>query len=279
MSIPTHIETANWADEQYFAFEAVNATALKQLARNPMLYQHHLANPTKKTASMVLGSATHCLTFEPYAWAERYAVWDGGSRRTKAYKEWAEAHEAEGLEILTTDEHARALETAEAASKHPLLSELLIAKGTQVERAIVWQGLFGPCKAKLDLLHYSDEHGLVIVDLKTTSSDLDAHTLTHTMGRYLVHLQLYHYLHAACVLLNVDLGDIERVRLVALYAQTSAPHDVVACELGPETIMQTADLYRDLADLYDGCKTMGFWPGYTPVRTVEVPSYYTTIKK
>ena len=64
----------------------------------------------------------------------------GGSRRTKAYKEWAEAHEAEGLEVITAEEHARALETAEAASKHPLLSELLVAKGTQVERAIVWQG-------------------------------------------------------------------------------------------------------------------------------------------
>ena len=277
--IPSHVETANWSDAEYFAFPAMNATALKQLAKSPQLYQHHLAHPKPKTSSMVLGSATHCLTFEPYAWAERYAVWEGGSRRTKAYKEWAEAHEAEGLEVITAEEHARALETAEAASKHPLLSELLIAKGTQVERAIVWQGLFGPCKAKIDLLHYSDKHGLIIVDLKTTSSDLDEHSLTHTIGRYLVHLQLWHYLHAACMLLDVDMGNVDRVRLVALYAQTSAPHDVVACELGPETMMDTADFYRDLADLYEGCKTMGYWPGYNPQRTVEVPSYYTKLKK
>jgi hypothetical protein len=277
--IPSHTETANWSDAEYFAFPAMNATALKQLSKSPQLYQHHLKNPKPKTSSMVLGSATHCLTFEPYAWAERYAVWDGGSRRTKAYREWAEAHEAEGLEVITAEEHARALETAEAASKHPLLSELLIAKGTQVERAIVWQGLFGPCKAKIDLLHYSDKHGLVIVDLKTTSSDLDEHTLTHTIGRYLVHLQLWHYLHAACMLLDVDLGNVDRLRLVAVYAQTSAPHDVVACELGPETMMQTADLYRELAALYEGCNTMGYWPGYSPQRTVEVPHYYTTIKK
>ncbi len=277
--IPSHIETANWSDAEYFAFPAMNATALKQLAKSPQLYKHHLKNPKPKTSSMVLGSATHCLTFEPYAWAERYAVWDGGSRRTKAYKEWAEAHEAEGLEVITADEHVRALETAEAASKHPLLSELLIAKGTQVERAIVWQGLFGPCKAKIDLLHYSDKHGLVIADLKTTSSDLDEHSLTHTIGRYLVHLQLWHYVHAACMLLDVDLGNVDRLRLVAVYAQTSAPHDVVACELGPETMMQTADLYRELAALYEGCTTMGYWPGYSPQRTVEVPHYYTTIKK
>ena len=70
----------------------------------------------------------------------------------------------------------------------------------------------------------------------------------------------WHYLHAACMLLDVDMGNVDRVRLVALYAQTSAPHDVVACELGPETMMDTADLYRDLADLYEGCKTMGYWP-------------------
>ena len=272
MTIPSHEQTALWTDADYFAFPAMNATALKQLAKNPMQYQHHLAHPTKKTPAMTMGSAIHCLTFEPDEFFERYAVWEGpGNRRTKAYKEWAAANE--GRDILTEDEHARALAVAEAATRHPLLQQLLGHPGTKVERAIVWQGLFGPCKAKLDLLHYSDEHGLIIVDLKTTSSELDEHSITHTIGRYRVHLQLYHYLQAAWAM-YAPMGR-NQVQLIALYARTAAPHDVVACELGPNTIMETAALYRDLADLYDGCTTMGHWPGYQKRRIIEVPDYYT----
>ena len=90
MTIPTPEQTAVWTDADYFAFPAMNATALKQLAKNPMQYQHHLAHPTKKTPAMTMGSAIHCLTFEPDEFTERYAVWEGpGNRRTKAYREWA----------------------------------------------------------------------------------------------------------------------------------------------------------------------------------------------
>ena len=276
MTIPTPEQTAAWTDADYFAFDAVNASSLKQLAKNPLMYKHRLLNPIPKTSSMVLGSAVHCLVFEPLEFEKRYAV-TALNKRTKLYKEWAA--EQGDKDILTEAEHDKALQTALCVSEHPMMSELLAHPGTQVERAIVWQGLFGPCKAKIDLLHYSDEHGLIIIDLKTTSGDLDEHTLTHTMGRYLVHLQLYHYRHAACALLDLPYYAVEKMRLGALYVQTSAPHDTVLCELSPNTIMASADLYKDLADLYEGCKTMGLWPGYDKVRTVDIPDYYTTIKK
>ena len=41
----------------------------------------------------------------------------------------------------------------------------------------------------------------------TTGSALDEHSLTHSMGRYLVHLQLYHYWQAACALFELDTDD------------------------------------------------------------------------
>ena len=94
--MPTPEDTLTWSDAEYFAFDAVNATSLKQLLKSPREYQHHLRNPKPKTINMVLGSAIHCLTLEPMHFDSRYAVWDGESRRTKAYREWKERQEMAG---------------------------------------------------------------------------------------------------------------------------------------------------------------------------------------
>jgi len=277
-TLPTPEECATWTDAEYFAYDAVNASALKELVKSPKLYQHSLTTQKPPTLNMVLGSAIHCLTFEASEFLLRYAIWEGGSRRTKAYKEWAAEQATAGRAVLTESEHMTALEVARAATRHPLMLELLGHPGTHVERAIVWDGYFGRSKAKVDLLHYSEEHGLIVLDLKTTGSALDEHSLTHSMGRYLVHLQLYHYWQAACALFDLDAGETYDARLIALYAETSAPHDTVACELGPETIAQVKNLYLDLVATYDECTTLGNWPGYQQQRLVEIPAYYTQQK-
>ena len=277
-TLPTPEECATWTDAEYFAYDAVNASALKELVKSPKLYQHSLSVKKPPTLNMVLGSAIHCLTFEASEFELRYAIWEGGSRRTKAYKEWAAEQATAGRAVLTESEHMTALEVARAATRHPLMLELLGHPGTHVERAIVWDGYFGRSKAKVDLLHYSEEHGLIVLDLKTTGSALDEHSLTHSMGRYLVHLQLYHYWQAACALFDLDAGETYDARLIALYAETSAPHDTVACELGPETLAQVHTLYLDLAETYDECATLGNWPGYQQQRLVEIPAYYTQQK-
>ena len=274
MGWPQPEDTATWTDEQYFAFEAVNASSIKQFAKSAAAYRHYRSNPPTKTASMVMGSAVHCLTFEADAFDERYAVWDGGSRRTKAYKEWAE--QQAGKELLTEDEHETALAVARAASAHPLLGKLMGHAGTQLERALVWMGTFGPSKAKIDLLHYSEEHGLVVVDLKTTAAELDEHSITHHIGRYGVHLQLHHYKEAACAYFRLPADT--PCKLVALYVRTSAPHDVTAFELGEQTKQEVSDYYNELADAFDFCMASGHWPGQPQERLIEVPTYYSQKK-
>ena len=278
MNMPTPEDTLNWSDAEYFAFEAMNATSLKQLLKSPRQYQHHLRNPKPKTLNMVLGSAIHCMTFEPMHFDARYAVWDGESRRTKAYRDWKERQEMAGRTCITVSEHETARRVAQAASRHPLMLDLLGHPGTQLERVIVWQGLFGLCKAKIDLLHCSEEHGLVVCDLKTTGTELDEHTLQQTMGRYAVHLQLWHYFEAACAYYGRTSEMTFDSRLMALYAQTAAPHDTTACELGPETVAQVRELYADLAQVYSSCTELGSWPGQPAERLIEVPAYYTQLK-
>jgi len=276
MSYPTKEQTALWSDAEYFAYDAVNASSLKHLVKSPQKYQWAKANPKPPTPTMTLGSAIHCLTFEPLAFTERYAVGENGSRRTKAYREWAE--EQEGKAILTADEHEKALRTARAAAGHPLLNELLQHPGTQVERAMVWHGLFGLSKAKVDLVHNSPEHGIIVLDLKTTSSELDEHSITHTMGKWLVHLQLYHYMYAALAHFDISARMNTPVRLIALYARTSGPHEVAAFELGSQTLIDTHLLYENLAESFETCHTSGHWPGQPELRTIELPSYYSDIK-
>ena len=278
MNMPTPEDTLTWTDAEYFAFDAVNATSLKQLLKSPRQYQHHLRNPKPKTINMVLGSAIHCLTLEPTHFDARYAVWEGDSRRTKAYREWKERQELAGRSCITVSEHETARRVAQAASRHPLMLDLLGHPGTQLERVVVWQGLFGLCKAKIDLLHCSEEHGLIGCDLKTTGSELDEHTLQQTMGRYAVHLQLWHYFEAACAYYGRTSEVTFDSRLMALYAQTSAPYDTTACELGPETVAQVRELYADLAQVYQNCTELGSWPGQPAERLIEVPAYYTQLK-
>ena len=275
MGLPQPEETATWSDADYFAYDAVNASAIKQFAKSPKAYGHYLRNPPAKTSSMTLGSAIHCLTFEPGAFEDRYAVWDGGSRRTKAYKEWGDQHE--GKELLTADEHETALSVASAASNHQLLKQLIGHPGTQLERALVWFGFFGICKAKIDLLHYSEEYGLIILDLKSTSSELDEHSITHTIGKYGVHLQLHHYFEAACSYLRLP-SNTTPAKLFALYARTSAPFEVSAFELGEQTKQEVSDYYQALADEFDFCMASGHWPGQPEQRLIEVPTYYSQRK-
>jgi len=278
MTMPTPEETATWSDADYFAYDAVNASSLKELAKSPLQYQLSKTTSKPPTINMVLGSAIHCMTLEPAAFAARYAVWDGESRRTKAYREWKERQEMAGRACITESEHETARRVAQAASRHPLMLDLLGHPGTQLERVIVWQGHFGLCKAKLDLLHYSEEHGLIVCDLKTTAGALDEHTLQHAMGRYLVHLQLWHYYEAACAYYG-RMSDVTfDCRLIALYAQTSAPYDTTACQLGPETVAQVREFYLDLAQVYSNCTELANWPGQPAERVIELPGYYNQLK-
>lgn len=277
-TIPPPEVTALWSDAEYFAFDAVNASSLKQLVKSPKRYKHSLTEVRAPTINMTLGSAIHCLVFEPTAFAARYAVWDGESRRTKLYREWKERQAMTGRAVITEAEHEVALSVALSASRHPLLLELLGHSGTRLELPIVWEGVFGVSKAKVDLLHYSPEHGLIIVDLKTTGLELDEHTLQHNIGRYGVHLQLWHYFEAACAYFDLPTDDVYGAQLIALYAQTCAPFDTSACELGPETVAQVRSLYLDLAQVFSNCTSLGHWPGYPHERLIEVPSYYTQIK-
>ena len=61
MTIPTFEQTAAWTDADYFAFDAVNASSLKQLAKNPLMYKHRLLNPIPKTALVLYDAVcSHC---------------------------------------------------------------------------------------------------------------------------------------------------------------------------------------------------------------------------
>ena len=89
--IVSHIETAK-LDRRIFCLQGDERHSPQAVGKEPPAVSAPPCEPQAQDLSMVLGSATHCLTFEPYAWAERYAVWR--QHRGKAYKEWAEAHEA-----------------------------------------------------------------------------------------------------------------------------------------------------------------------------------------
>jgi len=47
MGLPQPEETATWSDADYFAYDAVNASAIKQFAKSPKAYGHYL-QPTRK---------------------------------------------------------------------------------------------------------------------------------------------------------------------------------------------------------------------------------------
>lgn len=257
------------SDEDYhYGSAGVSSSHLKQALRSAAHYQAWLADRHRSdTPARRFGRAVHCYLLERDKFAQRYAIWRGGDRRSSGYKDFEAAHPR--MTVLTEDEAGRVTGCCEAllsATEFPMRGFLEGARDdsgnwllepARCEFTIFWTdestGL--QCKARLDAFR---ETPLIVLDVKTCGDARPA-AFERDIGNLHYDLQAAFYMEAVRRFTGQDGGTF-------LFAavEADAPHAAVFYALSPthDFMANGARKYRYALDLLARCGKAGHWPAY-----------------
>lgn len=240
--------------QEYQQVPGVNWSSLKHLAKSPLHYRHHKAQPPGDTASMMGGRAAHTAILEPDRFPLDYAVFTGARRAGAEWEAFREAHA--GRTILKVAEYQEALAIRDAVRSHRAASKLLT--GGLPEQTITWDdpetGL--PCKGRIDYLRQEG-----FVDLKS-SANLDSRRFALTAHDLGYHMQLAFYARGLKALGMAE----PKVWMVAV--ESSEPHDVAPFAVDPGVITEGDAKVGELLRLLAECQRRDKWPGRYPDESV-----------
>lgn len=253
-------------DPEYFDLPAVSNSLLSRFAKCPAACQVDF----ETTASMTLGSATHCAILEGQeAFLSRFYVTDkvdGRTKEGKAAKAQAEI-DAAGKTIITMDDFEKIMGMAESVASHP--SAAMFLQSGEPEMAITWEcpetGI--ALKAKADWL----SPGLLL-DLKTTQdSGYSVFSKTITNMGYFRQLAMYRDG------LRANLYPVERCIIIAVSSQF--PYETECYELDEELLEYGQGEYKRLLREYQACCEAESFPAYryAGVHQVRLPSWMKEI--
>jgi hypothetical protein len=251
------------SNEQYHADSAVSASHLKAVMQSPYHYWSRYVDPNRKpveaTAAMKLGSLAHCAILEPDELLQRYGIC--APRNTKAGKEQAAAMEAEGIEVVTSNDMALAMGMSAAVRNHRAAAALL--KQGKAEQSFWWDDLPTGmrCKCRPDWYY-----GSTVVDIKTTT-DASPQAFARSVATFGYHVQAAHYL--------AGLHGAERFVFVAV--EKTHPHAVGVYELDADALALGRTTRDNALDVIAGCHAANVWPGYsdTFIHTISLPKWAT----
>jgi exodeoxyribonuclease VIII len=255
----------------YFAFDAISSSTLREFARSPLHAHYRMTHP-KESAAMDLGTGAHTAILEPARFGAEYVQGIKVDRRTTVGKTaWAKfLSENVGKGILSADEYEQATGMRDAVWAHPLASAILGSPGP-CEVVAVWEfDSSAPtdpmswrhlCKARIDKL--AKWEGTTVADIKTTR-DAREWAFSRDVVRYGYHIQAAWYLDGLAAL-----APLER-RWVWIVLEQQPPHGVMVYEATSGLLEQGRHEYEKYMRLYLECKASGNWPGY-PVGLTQLP--------
>ena len=181
------------SDKDYFAIDALSNSDFRLLKESVLHYENKHLFPIS-SASMIIGSAVHCLVLEPHTFQETYIVEDflhcDKASNTKLYKQnkalWLESINAKNVsekikigkddkswyytiddKIVLSSKNFKSV--AEMAERVNAIAGNFLSNGV-AERAFISDFDGVPVKCKAD--YYREDLG-VVIDLKTTKSIKD----------------------------------------------------------------------------------------------------------
>jgi hypothetical protein len=231
-------------EPDYHSIKALSNSALTCLKQSPEVFRDRyiLGKPQAESDAFRIGSAVHCLVLEPHLFSDRFAMAPKVDRRTKQGKaDWAAFQESVGgRELLTEDEHAEIVSTAQAFGKHAGLTTLLGSCGRIIEKPIEFE-LFGEkFKAKPDCVIPSWK---VIIDIKTTAS-VKPRKFAWSAIDYGYHRQAAIYMHAC------EEKYKEPFRFLFACVEKKYPYEVAVFELDERSVSDGVDQVEKLVEEY-----------------------------
>tara|TARA_R100000005_G_C4971085_1_gene184056 strand:+ start:349 stop:1116 length:768 start_codon:yes stop_codon:yes gene_type:complete len=152
-------------DEKYYADrEHVSNSMLSLLNKSPQHLQKLLDGHQEETPALIFGSAFHTYVLEPEKWKQDVAIYDGKTRRGKAWEEFQEQHASKT--IINKSEYQKIVAMRRALCTPEDNYEFIENSLHEVVRVWEMQGV--KCKGKADCVYETKDGKKIIIDVKTT---------------------------------------------------------------------------------------------------------------
>jgi exodeoxyribonuclease VIII len=222
--------------------------------------RYYMQNPPEPTPAMRWGSLCHSAILEPDRFERDIAVFEGDSKRGKAWTEFCE--ENDGKEIVTVAESAQLAAMIEAVHGRADIKALL-TEG-QREVSMFWTGdEYGAAKGRMDVYL----PGVQIVDLKTTN---DLTRFKDTAARLLYHLRMGWY---QCGVREIT-GAANCLPVYIVTVEQDAPYDTRVYEYDAEALAIGRDVAQAVAKQYRQAERDGVYPGIcADITTLKLPDW------
>ena len=239
----------------YRAIDAVNWSTLRNIDVSGLRYKHFKEFPLADTPRLMLGRAVHTAVLEPDEFPTRYVVFNGATRRGKAWDEFKVANADKS--ILKADEYRTCLAVRDAVYANANAAALLT--GTS-EVTVEWtdEATGIKCKGRVDHVLTSS-----FSDVKTTGS-VDAHAFTGLSAKMLYHAQVAFYARG--------LKCAENPSVIAV--EITPPHDVAVFQFTDDAMLAGDQKVTELLAKLATCLERDEWPGrYSDVQELGVPDW------
>ena len=246
----------------YLQLPGLSASALKHLLRSPMAYRWAMDHPLEPSAAMALGSAAHTAILEPHRLKTDYILWEGGTRRGKAWEEFRAINANKS--ILTRDEFEDVKGMHEAVRTFPPAMRYL--QCGEAEVSMQWSMGGRAFRGRIDWLTQVDGHP-VIVDLKTTR-DARPFKFGSDAFRLGYHLQFALYVDGFKAITGKD------ARFVVIAVESKGPFEPAVFEVPEDVLQRGREEYERLVALLDECEATDSWPpACEAAQPLQFPSY------
>lgn len=260
----------------YLRLPGVHFSTLKHMGTSPLHYRRACDHERADTPALRLGRLTHALILTPELPPD-VAVFEGGTRRGKAWDAFRDEADAAGKLIVKAEE-LRAAERMRDAVYANRAARALLHDG-RGEVTVTWEEelcipgpteiLTVPCRARLDWLGAAG-----IVEVKTTRW-AGVRSWAREVAERAYHVQLAHYragidYHSAVSMMYPDVWWI--------VIEKTPPHDVAVYRVRREDIETGERLRLSWLRRVAECEASGRWPGVGGEEPIDfvLPDYAAT---
>jgi exodeoxyribonuclease VIII len=226
----------NWPPQR------LHVSELAAMALSPAHFRAAYTDRREPTPAMRLGSLVHALLLG----GARVAVYEGDTRRGKAWDAFAEAH-ADADIIATAPEAARAMCVVESVRADRVAAPFLVGRH---EVAIEWSAWGVDCGGRVDVLGDG-----FVADLKTCPiAEPSMFARRAFWARMHAKMAWYRRGLRAC--------DMPVSRAILIAVETTAPYAVTVLECTEKALEQGERTIQKWVERYKVCRASNAWPAY-----------------